>query len=51
MMLKSSHNSPFALIASLTCLCEFRLAGDQRARRDMRHDSDAEDDEDVKKVK
>lgn len=26
-----------------------RLAGDQRARRDMRHDSDAEDDDDVKK--
>lgn len=28
----------------------FRLAGDQRARRDARHDSDAEDDDDVKKV-
>lgn len=27
-----------------------RLAGDQRARRDSRHDSDAEDDDDVKKV-
>lgn len=27
-----------------------RLAGDQRARRDMRNDSDAEDDDDVKKV-
>ncbi|XP_071238654.1 pinin [Salvelinus alpinus] len=26
-----------------------RLAGDQRARRDSRHDSDAEDDDDVKK--
>ncbi|XP_010765479.1 bromodomain and WD repeat-containing protein 1, partial [Notothenia coriiceps] len=26
-----------------------RLAGDQRARRDVRHDSDAEDDDDVKK--
>lgn len=26
-----------------------RLAGDQRARRDARHDSDAEDDDDVKK--
>ncbi|XP_062253133.1 pinin [Platichthys flesus] len=26
-----------------------RLAGDQRARRDLRHDSDAEDDDDVKK--
>ncbi|KAK5885743.1 hypothetical protein CesoFtcFv8_016855 [Champsocephalus esox] len=26
-----------------------RLAGDQRARRDTRHDSDAEDDDDVKK--
>lgn len=31
------------------CFC--RLAGDQRARRDVRHDSDAEDDDDVKKVK
>lgn len=29
----------------------YRLAGDQRARRDARHDSDAEDDDDVKKVK
>ena len=28
-----------------------RLAGDQRARRDSRHDSDAEDDDDVKKVR
>lgn len=28
----------------------YRLAGDQRARRDSRHDSDAEDDDDVKKV-
>ncbi|MEQ2165170.1 hypothetical protein GOODEAATRI_014203 [Goodea atripinnis] len=28
-----------------------RLAGDQRARRDVRHDSDAEDDDDVKKVR
>lgn len=27
-----------------------RLAGDQRARRDVRNDSDAEDDDDVKKV-
>ncbi|TMS21044.1 Pinin, partial [Larimichthys crocea] len=26
-----------------------RLAGDQRAKRDARHDSDAEDDDDVKK--
>uniref|UniRef100_A0A1A8FGD0 Pinin n=1 Tax=Nothobranchius korthausae TaxID=1143690 RepID=A0A1A8FGD0_9TELE len=26
-----------------------RLAGDQRARRDARHDSDAEDDDDIKK--
>lgn len=33
------------------CLCFFRLAGDQRARRDSRHDSDAEDDDDVKKVR
>ena len=32
----------------LFCMC--RLAGDQRARRDSRHDSDAEDDDDVKKV-
>lgn len=28
-----------------------RLAGDQRARRDSRHDSDAEDEDDVKKVR
>lgn len=39
------------LLIRLHCwlfLC--RLAGDQRARRDVRHDSDAEDDDDVKKV-
>lgn len=29
----------------------FRLAGDQRARRDVRHDSDAEEDDDVRKVR
>lgn len=33
------------------CVCFHRLAGDQRARRDARHDSDAEDDDDVKKVR
>lgn len=32
-------------------VCSCRLAGDQRARRDIRHDSDAEDDDDVKKVR
>lgn len=34
----------------LQIVCQTRLAGDQRARRDSRHDSDAEDDDDVKKV-
>lgn len=33
------------------CFRVCRLAGDQRARRDTRHDSDAEDDDDVKKVR
>lgn len=33
------------------CFHMCRLAGDQRARRDTRHDSDAEDDDDVKKVR
>lgn len=37
------------LLSAHVCFC--RLAGDQRARRDVRHDSDAEDDDDVKKVK
>lgn len=37
------------LLVVNVCFC--RLAGDQRARRDIRHDSDAEDDDDVKKVK
>lgn len=32
------------------CVNVFRLAGDQRARRDVRPDSDAEDDDDVQKV-
>lgn len=35
----------------LLCVRVRRLAGDQRARRDARHDSDAEDDDDVKKVR
>lgn len=35
---------------NLQIVCQTRLAGDQRARRDSRHDSDAEDDDDVKKV-
>lgn len=34
----------------LSFLLVCRLAGDQRARRDVRNDSDAEDDDDVKKV-
>ena len=41
------------LWGSYYCVCVRvrRLAGDQRARRDARHDSDAEDDDDVKKVR
>lgn len=39
------------LLAFYLFLCACRLAGDQRARRDTRHDSDAEDDDDVKKVR
>lgn len=37
------------LLSVHVCFC--RLAGDQRARRDVRPDSDAEDDDDIKKVK
>lgn len=33
------------------CFLLCRLAGDQRARRDSRHDSDAEEEDDVKKVR
>ena len=49
--------SYYICIASVTysmsyvCVSTRRLAGDQRARRDARHDSDAEDDDDVKKVR
>lgn len=39
------------LLGSTHSLSVYRLAGDQRARRDIRNDSDAEDDDDVKKVK
>lgn len=31
-------------------VCLYRLAGDHWTKRDIRHDSDAEDDDDVKKV-
>lgn len=52
---RSANERPLNRIlfnALLYCVFLFRrLAGDQRARRDSRHDSDAEDEDDVKKVR
>lgn len=48
--MKRSFVRQFNTVVTFDALL-FRLAGDQRARRDSRHDSDAEDDDDVKKVR
>lgn len=46
---KSSCAKGAAHVSSVhACFC--RLAGDHWTKRDIRHDSDAEDDDDVKKV-